>query len=98
MNDKCGLVNPSNPCRCARKTRGFIAAGYVDPKNLRFASDHVQRVREVIGSKAEALSALHVRCGEVFREHPFYESPNLVAALRRLLASAEFTHATGDQA
>src|SRR6202048_3935456 len=28
MNDKCGLVNQANPCRCARKTRGFIQAGY----------------------------------------------------------------------
>ena len=25
MNDKCGLVNQANPCRCARKTAGFIA-------------------------------------------------------------------------
>ena len=31
MNDQCGLVNPANPCRCAKKTRGFIQAGYVDP-------------------------------------------------------------------
>src|SRR5215471_5591698 len=28
MNDKCGLVNQANPCRCAKKTRGFIQAGY----------------------------------------------------------------------
>ena len=27
MNDKCGLVNQANPCRCAKKTRGFIQAG-----------------------------------------------------------------------
>src|SRR5262249_14095221 len=33
MNDKCGLVNRANPCRCAKKTRGFIQAGYVDPAN-----------------------------------------------------------------
>ena len=37
MNDKCGLVNPANPCRCAKKTRGFIEAGHhVDPENLLF--------------------------------------------------------------
>lgn len=30
MNDKCGLVNEANPCRCARKTRGFIEKGYVE--------------------------------------------------------------------
>src|SRR5712691_7933326 len=32
MNDKCGLVNKANPCRCAKKTRGFIQAGHVDPE------------------------------------------------------------------
>src|SRR5262245_10972264 len=32
MNDRCGLVNRTNPCRCANKTRGFIQAGYVDPE------------------------------------------------------------------
>src|SRR6267378_6566604 len=31
MNDKCGLVNQANPCRCAKKTRAFIQAGYVNP-------------------------------------------------------------------
>src|SRR5437867_4931857 len=36
MNDKCGLVDPANPCRCEKKTRGFIQAGYVDPNKLLF--------------------------------------------------------------
>ena len=31
MNDKCGLVNSANPCRCAKKTRGFIEAGHGAP-------------------------------------------------------------------
>jgi RNA polymerase sigma factor (sigma-70 family) len=46
MNDKCGLVNRENPCRCARKTRGFIQAGHVDPDNLVFARDRLLLVRE----------------------------------------------------
>ncbi len=29
MNNKCGLVNKSNPCRCRNKTRQFIDMGYV---------------------------------------------------------------------
>ena len=37
MNEQCGLVDASNPCRCERKTRAFIEAGWVDPRwaNLR---------------------------------------------------------------
>jgi RNA polymerase sigma factor (sigma-70 family) len=94
MNDKCGLVNPSNPCRCAQKTRGFMQAGYVDPKNLLFARERVRQVNDVATGKAAALTTLDRQCGEVFRQHPFYESPDLVPALRRLLTSPDFQRAT----
>jgi RNA polymerase sigma factor (sigma-70 family) len=36
MSNQCGLVNPSNPCRCHKKTKGFIDAGHVDPHHLLF--------------------------------------------------------------
>jgi RNA polymerase sigma factor (sigma-70 family) len=94
MNDKCGLVNPANPCRCARKTRGFIQAGYVDPHNLLFARDRLVKVREVVGAAADALATLDDRCADIFRQHPFHESPDLVPALRRLLTTPEFARAT----
>ena len=32
MQNKCGLVNTANPCRCSRKTQGFAKAGYLNPK------------------------------------------------------------------
>src|SRR4030066_389794 len=35
MQDKCGLVNTATPCRCAKKTRGFIVAGHTDPTGVR---------------------------------------------------------------
>src|SRR5580765_1127859 len=47
MNNQCGLVNPSNPCRCPKKTRGFIEEGHVDPHDLLFVPQHVERVRDV---------------------------------------------------
>lgn len=94
MNDKCGLVNRANPCRCAKKTRGFIEAGYVDPARLLFARERVQRVRAVASMKTESLATLADHCGEIFRDHPFYESPDLVPALRRLLQGPLFQRAT----
>ena len=94
MNDKCGLVNRANPCRCAKKTRGFIEAGYVDPTHLLFVRERVQRVREVASLKTEALATLDDQCAEVFRKHPLYESPDLVPALRRLLQDPLFRRAT----
>jgi RNA polymerase sigma factor (sigma-70 family) len=94
MNDKCGLVNRANPCRCAKKTRGFIQAGYVDPENLLFARARVLQVREVVPTASAAITTLDGQCAEIYREHPFHESPDLVDALRRLLDGSEFRHAT----
>jgi RNA polymerase sigma factor (sigma-70 family) len=94
MNDKCGLVDPANPCRCEKKTRGFIQAGYVDPANLMFARERVARVRDVVPETAEAVAALDAHCSRIFREHPFYDGPDIVPTLRRLIGTEEFRRAT----
>jgi RNA polymerase sigma factor (sigma-70 family) len=94
MNDKCGLVNRANPCRCAKKTRGFIQAGYVDPASLLFARERVQQVRDLLPARSDAVAALDQEYGEVFRQHPFYESPDLVRALWELIASPTVTRLT----
>jgi RNA polymerase sigma factor (sigma-70 family) len=94
LNDRCGLVNRTNPCRCAKKTRGFMQAGYVDPESLLFASKHLTQVRDVVRTKAEALTTLDTQYSEVFRRHPFYPARDVLPALRRLLAGPSFKHAT----
>jgi RNA polymerase sigma factor (sigma-70 family) len=94
MNDKCGLVDPANPCRCEKKTRGFIQAGYVDPENLLFARARITRVREALPDAYRAVGALDAQCARVYREHPFYEAPDAVPALRRLIENSEFRRAT----
>src|ERR1700719_3862559 len=58
MDDKCGLVNKSNPCRCAKKTRGFIQEGYIDPDNLLFSRGRMSEVREAAPKEFETLKTL----------------------------------------
>ena len=41
MNKKCGLVNTNNPCRCSKKTRGYVTEGKVDPNNLPVSYTHL---------------------------------------------------------
>src|SRR5262245_18349333 len=55
MNHQCGLVNQNNPCRCPKKTRGFIEAGHVDPGNLMFVPQHLERVRDVAPEAAREI-------------------------------------------
>jgi RNA polymerase sigma factor (sigma-70 family) len=90
MNHQCGLVNKNNPCRCPKKTRGFIEAGHVDPRNLMFVPQHVQRVRdfapEAVREIEDAVERQHVA---VFRDHPFLQPPDQVNWLRRMLDRPE---------
>lgn len=90
MQEKCGLVNADNPCRCARKARGFIAAGHIDPHNLRFARERVTHVRDVAARVSDEITGLDAAYAEVYRDHPFQKSPDFVAALRELMNRSDF--------
>lgn len=86
MTGTCGLVNPSNPCRCARKTQAFIDKGYLDPARLQFTGERIGRVRDVAPSRLEELQSLTDRQhADVFRDHSFLPAKDQVVALRRLL-------------
>ena len=89
MNDKCGLVNQANPCRCAKKTRGFIQAGFVDPENLLFVRERIREVREVVPKVYETINTLDGTCAEIFRRQPFYDGPDIGQMLRRLVESPD---------
>src|SRR5262245_30336223 len=94
MNHQCGLVNQNNPCRCPKKTRGFIEAGHVDPENLMFVPQHLERVRDVapeaVRDIEDAVERQHVA---IYRDHPFLQPTDQVGWLRRMLETEEVRRA-----
>jgi hypothetical protein len=90
MQSRCGLVNETNPCRCSKKTRGFMEAGYLDPRNLLFAKAHVTRVRDMAPAVHADLDALDAAYAAVHRDHPFHASPDFLTALKSLLDEPRF--------
>ncbi len=91
MHGQCGLVNPSNPCRCAKKTRGLIEAGHVDPNHMQFVPSHLQRITEAAESVTRTIEkTLDEQYAAVFREQPFLEPEDQVGWLRRLLDNGGF--------
>ena len=90
MENKCGLVNAANPCRCPKKTQGFAKAGYLNPEKLLFAREHVTKVREVAEKKCEELDALDAQYADIHRDHPFQPPPDFVASLRTLFDDPKF--------
>jgi RNA polymerase sigma factor (sigma-70 family) len=94
MNDKCGLVNQANPCRCAKKTRGFIQAGHVDPDNLLFNRERICEVRDAAPQAFETIKTLDGKCADIYREHPFYKPPDLAQMVRQLVESPDLKRST----
>jgi hypothetical protein len=86
MNEKCGLVNAANPCRCAKKTRGFMQAGYVDPDRMEFTRGRLASVEDVAPHRLNELATLDRKHAELFRDHAFLAAPDLASRLRDLIS------------
>ena len=85
MNEKCGLVNAANPCRCKKKTRAYMQAGYVDPHNLQFAANRLASVSNVAPHRLDELQSLDRQHAELFRDHGFLAPNDLAPKLRELI-------------
>jgi hypothetical protein len=74
MNNKCGLINKENPCRCDKKTKSFIKAGWVDKDRLKFNTSYLKMISEIAPQKSEDLSDLtDMEYAELFKKQPFQE-------------------------
>lgn len=76
MHNRCGLVNTNNPCRCPKKTKGFIEKGYVNPENLKWHSDFSQRIYELSENSVDHLLNERDKIyANLFQQHPFKNAP-----------------------
>ncbi|WP_226294237.1 RNA polymerase sigma factor [Aquimarina algicola] len=88
MDNKCGLINKNNPCRCARKTAGFIKMGFVDPINLHFQKNTITTINKVIDKKIDVYKDQIIsEYQKLYQEHPFLQSPEKLESIKKLLSS-----------
>ena len=74
MNNRCGLVNTANPCRCSKKTKGYIKAGKVDPNNLQFNSRYKLKINDLTLKNAAGITdTVEELNRKVFKDHPMQE-------------------------
>lgn len=72
MTNKCGLVNKNNPCRCPKKTKGFIEKGFVNPDEKMWNTDFYRRIYELSENrKDDMLIETDKIYAQLYREHPF---------------------------
>ena len=85
MQNKCGLVNKANPCRCNKKVTVAVESGMVDAKNLLFNKKEFSTFKDSLEPDANYLveesehlyAALH-------RDHSYrthFEKTNLIESI-----------------
>ena len=88
MDNKCGLINKRNPCRCSRKTASFIKMGYVDPIKLYFQRNVLSSIEQTIEKKVDVYqNEITVSYQQLYQQHPFVKSDDDLLPIQELLTS-----------
>lgn len=88
MQNKCGLVDPRNPCRCTKKAGAFIRNGWLDPKRRQFTAERLAAVRDAAPDRLSELQAAQRAYAELYRNTPLTDA---AAILGRIRASFDVT-------
>jgi len=72
LQNKCGLANPENPCRCRRKIDALIDQKVINPKELRFARQSNRSIDlvEKIGDLEKSIA--------IYRSTPNFIAPQMI--------------------
>jgi len=91
MHNKCGLVNKENPCRCPKKTKGFIEKGWVNPDNLKWQSNYTQQIFELCDNEVDnTLKERDKIYNQIFKTHPFKKVDTSESILNQILENKKF--------
>ncbi|MEL6559707.1 MAG: RNA polymerase sigma factor [Bacteroidota bacterium] len=72
MNNQCGLVNKSNPCRCYKKVKFALNNGYIDAKNLLHNRSEFASFLDLIREDAnELIDFIDQKYSELYRGMTF---------------------------
>ncbi len=96
MDQKCGLVNKRNPCRCNKKARAFIKEGIVDPGNFQFNADFTKKIYQVLPEKEAMMDdEIDKQYAYLFKDSPFQDREHLKEKLTEVLDSSNFKTSFG---
>jgi RNA polymerase sigma factor (sigma-70 family) len=90
MQNRCGLVNKSNPCRCHKKAQGFRKAGWLDPVKHIWVDEHYHNSAVFSEEHAEeAFEKLQERYADQFKALPVYDSEKDLIDLESIIRDKE---------
>lgn len=71
MNNKCGLVNPDNPCRCPKKAKALKEMGKLDENSMRFNVGYQHQIADYVEEEhVQVREMLVEKVNKLYRAHP----------------------------
>ncbi|MDO1501611.1 RNA polymerase sigma factor [Winogradskyella maritima] len=72
MNEKCGLVNKSNPCRCHKKVTFALNNKVIDSRNLLFNREEFSKFKtEIKGDTDDMMKIIDDKYAELYGQLPY---------------------------
>lgn len=92
IHNRCGLINPTNACRCPKKTRLWIDQGLINKDKLVFNTRYTKRVNEIAQEfrkdDVASASTLHEL---LYQNHPYQSGQREQQLITDLLSRPEVT-------
>ncbi|MCI4671825.1 MAG: RNA polymerase sigma factor [Bacteroidia bacterium] len=83
IHRNCGIVNPSNPCRCHKKVDDAIENNRINPEKLLFTK--TERTEQLIVS----ISSIQDEVG-LYQSNPDYQSPDeVLGEIKRIINTTD---------
>jgi len=74
MDNKCGLVNHDNPCRCPKKAKAMHQRGVLNEDSMLFNRGYRHKIADYVTANFEAVGELYQeQYTDFFRDHPTRE-------------------------
>jgi RNA polymerase sigma factor (sigma-70 family) len=91
MSKKCGWIDSGNPCRCHKKLKGLIQAGWVDGNNLQFNNFFIHRISAIASDRAQAFVEWQDgKFSALFKDHPYYDKDKSGELVSRIVTDDDF--------
>ena len=86
MDNKCGLINPENPCRCAKKTKYFYKKGLLTEDKKTFNVGYKSKMLDFASENYKASTeAIYEKHSALFRNHPIKDHFDAETVIEEIL-------------
>jgi hypothetical protein len=90
MNNRCGLINSSNPCRCSKKAKGMVLEGKVSSESrtlIPSVTKSIQAIASINNHKLDEL--MEGKYFSLFRSMPYEDFNDADKLIESLIFDAD---------